>query len=139
MKYLLDTCVISELFKARKEPSVVRWITRQDQGNLYWSVVTAAEIRKGIARLSDTHKAQRLDVQFDAFLTDFSHATLSLTLDVLLRWGALCGESEKRGIPLPVLDSLIAATALEHDMRVVTRNVADFERCGVPVVNPWDA
>jgi predicted nucleic acid-binding protein len=139
MKHVLDTCVISELFKARKEPAVVKWISAQNQENLYWSAITVGEIRKRIARLADQEKAQRLTGQFDAFLENFSDRVLSLTPDVMYRWGSLCGESEKRGTVLPVLDSLIAATALEHGMRVATRNVHDLERCGVSVANPWEA
>jgi toxin FitB len=66
--------------------------------------------------------------------------TRLLPIDVraAMRWGALTGESEKRGLPLPVIDSLIAATALVHGFAVVTRNVEDFKRCGVACVNPWD-
>ncbi len=136
-KYLLDTCVLSELFKERKDERVTRWVTRQNQDNLFWSVVTVGEIRKGIAKLADARKASRLTGQFQAFLADFEDRVLSLDEPTMLQWGHLCGESEKRGLPLPVMDSLIAATAQHHGMVVVTRNVSDLERCGALVVNPW--
>lgn len=138
MKYLLDTCVISELFKERKDPAVTAWVERQAQDDLYWSAVSVGEIQKGIAKLADAPKAARLTGQFDAFLTMFADRTLTLDGATWLRWGSLCGESERRGTPLPILDSLIAATALEHGMRVATRNVEDFARCGAGVVNPWN-
>jgi predicted nucleic acid-binding protein len=70
--------------------------------------------------------------------TRFAGRVLPIDIPVAARWGALTGDAEKRGGPLPVIDSLIAATALEHRFSVVTRNIADFERCGVPCVNPWD-
>lgn len=136
-KYLLDTCVLSELFKERKDAGVTRWVSRQNQDNLFWSVVTVGEIQKGIAKLGDARKASRLTEQFQTFLNDFEDRVLPLDEPTLLQWGNLCGASEKRGVPLPVMDSLIAATAQCHDMAVVTRNVVDLERCGATVVNPW--
>jgi predicted nucleic acid-binding protein len=136
-RYLLDTCILSELFKERKDARVTRWVTRQNQDNLFWSVVTVGEIQKGIAKLSDGHKSRRLTEQFQAFLTDFEDRVLPLDEPTMLNWGRLCGESEQRGLPLPVMDSLIAATAQHQGMVVVTRNVSDLERCGAIVVNPW--
>jgi predicted nucleic acid-binding protein len=139
MRYLLDTCVFSELFKPLREETVLAWMERQHMADLYMSVVTVGEIRKGISRIAPSSKATRLESQFIQFLSAFEeHQILPLDKEILLRWGDLSARSEKQKSTLPVLDSLIAATALEHGMQVATRNVKDFERCGVEVVNPWE-
>ena len=137
MKYILDTCCVSELFKPAPEPKVADWVIRQDQQALFLSVVTLGEIQKGIARLPASERTGRLSGLFNRFLEDFSERILTLDRDTMLRWGSLVGRLDADGSRPPVLDSLIAATALTQGMEVVTRNVKDLERCGVRVVNPW--
>jgi predicted nucleic acid-binding protein len=139
VRYLLDTCLFSELFKPLQDGAVVSWIERQHVTDLFMSVVTVGEIQKGISKVSPSDKATRLDSQFSIFLSAFEEEqVLPLDQDVLRRWGILCARSERHKVTLPVLDSLIAATALEKGLVVATRNVKDFERCGVQVVNPWE-
>ena len=139
MRYLLDTCLFSELFKPLQNGDVVSWIERQHAADLFMSVVTVGEIQKGISKVSPSSKATRLESQFSVFLSAFEDPQI-LPLDqaILRRWGVLCARSERHKVTLPVLDSLIAATALEHGLVIATRNVKDFERCGVEVVNPWE-
>ncbi|WP_391572394.1 type II toxin-antitoxin system VapC family toxin [Cohnella sp.] len=110
----------------------------RDESALFLSVITFGELQKGISELSDKDRAARLQVWIDQDLTERFHGrTLSLDLNILMTWGQIQGNSEKVGIALPVMDSLIAATAITHNLTVVTRNVKDIERCQVPVYNPW--
>ncbi|QTH42861.1 type II toxin-antitoxin system VapC family toxin [Cohnella sp. LGH] len=138
MKYLLDTNVISELIKKEPNLGVLNWMDERDESALFLSVITFGELQKGISKLSDKDRAARLQVWIDQDLTERFHGrTLSLDLNILMTWGQIQGNSEKVGIALPVMDSLIAATAITHNLTVVTRNVKDIERCQVPVHNPW--
>lgn len=139
MSFLLDTSVISELVRKSPHLPVLEWIGAQDEASLYLSVVTIGEIEKGIARLPASARKSKLQSWVRRDLVErFGARLLPIDIRVSTRWGALTGESEKRGQPLPVIDSLIAATALVHGLAVVTRNVEDFKRCGVACVNPWD-
>ncbi len=139
MSFLLDTSVISELVKKSPHAPVLEWLEAQDEMTLYLSVITIGEIEKGIARLSASAHRTRLQSWLRRDLIErFDNRLLSLDLRAVTRWGVLVGESEKRGVPLPVIDSLIAATALVHGLTVVTRNVGDFDRCGVQCLNLWE-
>jgi hypothetical protein len=138
VSFLLDTSVISELVRKSPHLPVLEWIGAQDETSLYLSVVTIGEIEKGIARLPASARKTKLQSWVRRDLVErFGARLLPIDIRVSTRWGALSGESEKRGQPLPVIDSLIAATALVHGFAVVTRNVEDFKRCGVACVNPW--
>ena len=139
MSFLLDTSVVSELVRKSPHLPVLNWVSEQDETSLYLSVITIGEIEKGIARLPASARRSRLQswVRRD-LIARFGERLLAIDIRAATRWGALTGESEKRGVPLPVIDSLIAVTALVHSLAVVTRNVADFERCGVACVNPWE-
>ena len=140
MSLLLDTSVVSEFVKKAPDENVVAWLSSQDEESLYLSVLTLGELEQGIAKLRPSTRRDRLRVWVTRDLaTRFAGRILPIDIPVAARWGALTGDAEKRGEPLPVIDSLIAATALEHLLSVVTRNIADFERCGVPCVNPWSA
>jgi len=138
MKYLLDTNVISELVKKEPNPGVLNWIDERDEAALFLSVITFGELQKGICKLSDKSRTERLQAWVDRDLTNrFEGRILPLDLDIFLTWGKVQGKSEKTGTPLPVMDSLIAATAIAHNLTVVTRNVKDIERCQASVYNPW--
>ena len=139
MSYLLDTSVISELVKKNPRRQVVQWIEGQEESTLFLSVLTIGELEKGIAKLPASGRKTRLMswVRRD-LAARFGDRLLPIDLRVSSRWGAVAGESEKRGRPLPVIDSLLAATALVHDLQIVTRNVDDFEKCGAACVNLWD-
>lgn len=138
MRFLMNTCVFSELFKARVNPFVQAWMDHQPSEDIFLSVMTLGEIRKGISKLSDESKIRFLEERLSMVSRNFEAQILDLGQAELIRWGRMCGRSEKRKITLPVVDSLIAATAQEHGLVVATRNVKDFERCGVEVVNPWE-
>jgi toxin FitB len=138
MTFLLDTSVISELVKKAPHEAVMSWLGRQHEEGLYLSVLTLGELQKGIAKLSASARRDRLRTWLTRDLAArFANRLLPIDVPVAARWGTLTGDAEKRGTPLPVIDSLIAATALEHGLSVATRNVGDFKRCGVVCVDPW--
>ena len=138
MSWLLDTCVISELVRPRPKASVVSWVRERDEDELFLSVITIGELEKGIARLPDSAKRVALEQWVRRDLADrFRDRLLVIDSGVAARWGALVGVSEARGQPLTVIDSLIAATSLQHDLIVVTRDTGDLERCGARCFNPW--
>jgi predicted nucleic acid-binding protein len=139
VSFLLDTSVISELVRKSPHPPVLEWIGAQDESSLYLSDITIGELEKGIARLPASARRSKLQSWVRRDLVErLGTRLLPVDIRAATRWGALTSESEKRGLPLPVIDSLIAATALVHGFAVVTRNVEDFKRCGATCVNPWD-
>lgn len=138
MKYLLDTCLVSELVKKEPNPAVVSWLDEQDEQKLFLSVLNLGELQKGISKLPDGTKKEELQAWVALDLVErFTGRILEIDLETALCWGRLQGEAEQAGEKLPVMDSLIAATAAAHGLVVVTRNVRDIERCGVRVCNPW--
>jgi predicted nucleic acid-binding protein len=114
------------------------WVRETDEERMFLSVVTIGELRKGIARLPESQRRKKLETWVRRDLVGrFTGRILSIDLDVAERWGQLVGASERRGVRLPVIDSLIAATSLSHKLLIVTRNTRDFERCGGECHNPW--
>jgi toxin FitB len=138
VNYLLDTCLISELIKKEPEARVVEWVRRQSEERLYLSVLTPGEIQKGIAKLQDPLRANKLQSWLDDdLLTRFAGRILDVTPAVARTWGRIQGKAERQGRKMQVIDSLIAATALNLGAPLVTRNVEDVEASGVEIVNPW--
>jgi len=138
VKYLLDTCLISELVKKAPSPAVVSWLDEQDEQALFLSVLNLGELQKGISKLPDGSKKDELQAWVALDLAErFTGRILDVDLETSLCWGRIQGETERAGLKLPVMDSLIAATAKVHGLIVVTRNVKDIEKCGVRVCNPW--
>jgi hypothetical protein len=138
VKYLLDTNVVSELVKREPNPGVGRWVDERDESTLFLSVITFGELQKGIKKLGDEKRAERLQIWVNQELAKrFEGRVLPIDLEVAFTWGRIQGVSEKSGLKLPVIDSLIAATAIAHNLIVVSRNVHDLERCQVTVHNPW--
>jgi predicted nucleic acid-binding protein len=139
VKYLLDTCLISELVKKEPNPGVVNWLDEQDEQTLFLSVLNLGELQKGISKLPDGTKKDELQAWIGLDLVErFAGRILDIDLETAICWGRIQGEAERAGEKLPVMDSLIAATAAAHGLVVVTRNVRDMERCGVRVCNPWE-
>ena len=139
MKYLLDTCVISELVQTKPSLQVIAWIDSQDEAALFLSALTIGELAKGVARLPQSKKRTRLQEWLANDIAQrFESRILPVEVSVALAWGELLGRTERAGVKLPVMDSLIAATAQHHGMTVVTRNTKDMERCKVAVLNPWN-
>ena len=139
MNYLLDTCVISEFVKPRPSPRLLDWLREQPEESLYLSTVTIGEIQFGICRLAPSRRREELQTWLEtALLQRFAKRIVGLDVLVGRRWGRLRASAEQAGRPLPVLDAMIAAIALVHEMAVVTRNVKHLEATGATILNPWD-
>ncbi len=139
MRYLIDTCVISELVRKRPHSGVVAWVREQEEPALFLSVLTFGEIEKGIARLEDGARKQKLRDWVDHDLRRrFGGRVLPFDYEVACRWGRISGDAKRTGNRMPVVDGMLAATALIHGLTLVTRNTADVASCGVPAFNPWD-
>ncbi len=138
MNYLLDTCVVSELIKAKSDKNVIDWIETIEEEHLFLSVLTLGEIEKGIARLPLSLRKSNLKTWLEQDLVlRFENRILNITPEIARYWGNLQGELEKQGKPMPIVDGLIATTALVHGLILVTRNVSDVERSGVSIINVW--
>jgi len=135
--FLLDTVVLSELRKRGRARSahVVAWLRSVEDDALYLSVVTIAEIERGIGRQrkADPRFAAELEAWLDIVLRAYGERILPLSVPIARRWGELAARLGHAG-----LDLAIAATALEHGLAVATRNIADFAPTGVAVVNPFE-
>ena len=137
--FLLDTNCISEVVRSKPEPRVLEWKQAADETLLYLSVLTLGEIRKGLAWLPQskrrTHLESWLEVELQA---RFSGRILPIDAAVADRWGVLAGAAKRRGISLSAIDGLLAATALQHNLTIVSRNVSDFANTQTPILNPWE-
>jgi predicted nucleic acid-binding protein len=135
LSYLIDTNVLSELRRKNPNPGVVTWFTQRPTTTLYLSVLTLGEIRKGIEGLGDEKRRMALldwlETDLPAF---FTGRILPVDAPVADRWGRLVAAT---GRPLPAIDSLLAATALVHDLVLVTQNSRDFSDLPVQLINPW--
>ena len=137
--YLLDTNIPSEMTRPFPRASVVQWLENADDGQLYFSVISPGEILKGITTLPDSHRRNQLQKWLDETLRPrLAGRILPVSEPIAERWGVLTGQSKLKGRPLKAEDGLIAATAIEHGMTLVTRNARDFENLEVQVLNPWD-
>ena len=138
MNFLLDTCVISELIARQPDSGLLEWIDNITEERVYLSVITIGEIKKGIEKLPDSKRRSELVGWLeDELLVRFKDRLLPIDLNVMLVWGELTADLEKKGRKMPAIDSLIAAIAVQGALSVVTRNETDFEHSGVPVINPW--
>jgi predicted nucleic acid-binding protein len=139
--FLLDTNVISE-FNGRGEPNplVKQWLEAADTTSLYTSVLTIAEIRFGVELLPPSKRRTQLEEWLDRDLPAwFGDRVLHVDRAIADLWGVLRAKAQLNGRPLAVVDGLLAATALQHSLTVVSRNVSDFTAAGLVVVNPWHA
>ena len=136
--FLLDTNIISELVKPKPEASVTEWIENTDESLLYLSVLTLGEIRRGIAALPQSRRRATLEAWLDKDLrARFENRILAIDQEVADRWGLLTAAARNQGI-VPVIDGLLAATALEHNLTLVTRDTGQIPSMGIAVFNPWE-
>lgn len=136
MSYLLDTNVISELVRPKPDEKVLKWFESNPDEALYLSVLTLGEIRKGIEKIKESSHKEKLRIWLEIELPRwFGSRVLSIDQLVSDRWGRLQSEMKN---PIPAIDSLIAATALHYDLRLVTRNKKDFKYPSLQVICPWD-
>jgi predicted nucleic acid-binding protein len=138
--FLLDTNCISELIRSRPEPRVVEWLRAADESLLYVSVLTLGEIRRGAASSPQSKRRTQLEIWLELDLQlRFSGRILDIDGAIADRWGWLTAEAKRRGRPLAAIDGLLAATALHHNLTMISRDVGDFAGAQVAVLNPWEA
>ena len=138
--FLLDTNCVSELVRNKPERRVVDWMGAADESLLYLSVLTIGEIRKGAAVLAQSKRRTYLESWLELDLqVRFSGRILAIDDAVADRWGLLAAENQLKGRPLAAIDGLLAATALHHNLTLVTRNVSDFTHTHLQLLNPWEA
>lgn len=137
--FLLDTNIPSELVRPRPEPQVLAWLAAQALDDLYLSVITFGELRKGVTLRTPGKRRAQLEFWIENDLQAlFDGRTLPVTKAVAERWGSFEGARQLAGKPLSAPDGQIAATAFEHGLTLVTRNVGDFAGLGLEIVNPWE-
>ena len=135
MSYLLDTNVLSELVRPTPEPAVVSWFDQVPDDSLFISVLTIGEVRKGVELIAEGSRKEKLRVWLEHTLPDwFEDRVLPVDEAVAEQWGRMLAMVNR---PVPAIDSLLAATALQHDLRMVTRNAQDFAFPELEVINPW--
>lgn len=138
MNFLLDTNVVSEWTKPRPDTGVMAWLADADEDRVFISVITLAELRHGIERLPAGARRDRLDVWLiEQLPSRFDARVLPIDAKTTNGWGHLIARREAQGRPIGTMDAFIAATAEQHDLALVTRNVADFDALGIRLINPW--
>ena len=136
--FLLDTNVISELVKPRPEQKVISWIQATDESLFFLSALTIGEIRKGINSLPSGNKRALLESWLgNDLVMRFAGRILSIDFGIAERWGLLSAQAKASGVLLLVIDGLLAATALHHNLTFATRNTNDVKLAGLSVFNPW--
>ena len=138
MSWLLDTCALSEYAKKTPAPKAIAWLDEQDEASLFISVISLGEIEQGILKLrvADARRSQKLTAWLAKVEQRFAGRILSLDAAALHVWAQICAHTELAGRPLPVMDSLLMATAQCHGLNIVTRNVQDFAPYP-QIFNPW--
>ena len=138
MKYLLDTCVISELIKPAPNAFVMEWLENEDESTLFLSSLTFGELEKGIQKLADERKKLKLQhwLKHDMHLR-FRERILNIDESTASLWGRLSASCKTQGRPLHVIDGLLAATAITNGLTIVTRNTKDMQATPAMLFNPW--
>jgi predicted nucleic acid-binding protein len=138
--FLLDTNCISELVRPKPEPRVMEWMEAADEAMLYLSVLTVGEIRRGVAGLAQGKRRTQLETWLEVELqARFAGRILPIDAPVADRWGLMAADAKRSGKGFPIIYSLLAATALHHNLTVVSRDIRDFTNTQVRVLNPWEA
>ena len=138
MKYLLDTCILSETVRPRPDERVLRWFQATDRTLMYTPAVVLGEIRKGIVRMPKGSRRNLLEGWLERYRVNYGRRIVPFDADVAHTWGTLVGQLQSKGVVLPIIDSQIAAIALHHGMTLVTRNVKDMEPTGARIFNPFE-
>jgi len=138
LSFILDTNIISELRKPSPASELLSWLERVDEDSIRLSVLTLGEIRNGILRLEKGRKRQELTIWLEKIRESYKNQFFPITAEVAEKWGEMNAKCRKAGNPLPVIDGLIAATAAVSGSILVTRNISDFEKTGIRLMNPWE-
>lgn len=137
MSYLVDTCVISELTKSRPDAGVVEWFGGCPEDQIFISSLTLGELNYGIALLQNGKKKNDLIAWYNRFAESFKESTIPVTDSIAVRWGTERAGLRRTGKQLAVIDGLIACSAVEHNLVLVTRNTKDYQAVKVRLFNPW--
>jgi tRNA(fMet)-specific endonuclease VapC len=139
VNYILDTNVISELVAAQPNPNVIHWLESAGPDEIFLSAITVGELKKGIEKLPKSKRKDLLNQWLnDDLLTRFQGHILPIDENTMLCWGTLNARLEVSGRPMPVMDGLLAASALQHRFTLVTRNADHFKDTGILLFNPWE-
>ncbi len=139
MAYLLDTCAISEMISVKPISGVLEWFQSQSEHSLYLSIITIGEIEKGIYQLSQGKRIKVLEAWLlDQLSPSFQGRVLEIDRKLITTWARMVAELKTKGMIRASLDSLIEATALQHQLILVTRNVKNFQNSQVTILNPWE-
>jgi len=139
MNYLRDTCGLSDFTNRQPLSKVVQWVESIAEDHLYLSAITIGEIQHGIERMPESGRKTRLMTWLNNDLIPrFNTRILPVDTPTMFLWGSLVAQMERTGSRMGVMDSLIIATAMQNNQIIVTRNISDFQPCGVQVINPWE-
>ena len=137
---VLDTNVVSELARLRPDPRALSWVESQDREDIYVTVITVAELCHGVALIPDQTTRQRVSRDNEPLLSlYFTGRILNLDEAAAREYADILAQIRTGPMPVDAHDCMIAAIALVNGAPVATRNVRDFRRCGVSVINPWEA
>ena len=140
MSFLLDTNVVSEWVRPQPDRNVISWLAEVDEDRVFISVISFAEIRRGVETLAAGRRHERLATWLAEELSvRFEERILDIDRQVADTWGVLMARGQKIGMTLGSMDAFVAATAEAHGLTLVTRNVKDFRRLGISVLDPWQA
>jgi predicted nucleic acid-binding protein len=138
--FLLDTNCVSELVHRQPDPNVLDWMQAADESLLFLSVLTLGEIRKGVAGVPQRKRRAQLETWLELDLqARFAGRILLIDAPIADRWGLLAAEAKRKGRALSAIDGLLAATALHHNLTIVSRNISDFIVTQATILNPWEA
>jgi toxin FitB len=138
MKALLDTCVLSEIRRPQGRAEVKAAVEQFADNDLFVSVLTVGEIAKGVALLASGRRKRELTGWLRGLEAGFADRILEVDRETALFWGEITARAQKRGVVIPAVDGLIAATALRHGLQLLTRNIRHFRVTGVLVLDPWE-
>ena len=137
MRYLLDTCVLSEMVKSTPDANVIRWFEARKPHELYISAMTWGELQRGVARLPQSKRRSELTVWLEQLKAGFEDRILAFDQTTSEAWARMTVQAEAQGRSMAAFDSIIAATSRASDCQLVTRNVRDFAHADIKMINPW--
>jgi predicted nucleic acid-binding protein len=137
VRYLLDTCVLSELVKSTPDAHVLQWFEARKGPELCISAMTWGELQRGVTRLPESKRRSALTLWLQQLQIGFENRILAFDQNVSEVWAHMTVQAETQGQSMAAFDSIIAATARAHECKLVTRNVRDFAKAGIVVLNPW--
>jgi len=138
VKYLLDTCVLSELVKIAPDSNVLKWFAESKAHELFTGAMNMAELHRGVAKLKQSKRRSELVTWLQNLEIGFEDRILAFDINAAKVWAEMTADAEAKGKPISAFDSIIAATARAQGCQLVTRNVRDFSNSGVNVLNPWE-